>query len=52
MRERRVSEIYRQPFDRLNYYHVKAVDGVGHKSADSNEAGEFDKNLINEPPSR
>ena len=53
MREIRVSEIYRQLCECLNYYyHVKAVDGVGHKPADSNEVGEFDKNLINEPPSR
>jgi subtilisin family serine protease len=34
------------------YYHVKAVDGAGHKSGDSNAAGEFDTHLINELPSR
>jgi predicted phage tail protein len=34
----------------FNYcYHVKAVDGVGHKSSDSNEAAEFDRYLITLP---
>jgi len=34
----------------FNYcYHVKAVDGMGNKSFDSNEAGEFDRYLITLP---
>jgi subtilisin family serine protease len=31
------------------YYHVKAADAAGHKSSDSNEAGEFDRHLISLP---
>jgi hypothetical protein len=33
-----------------HYYIVKAVDGAGRKSEDSNTVGEFDRNLITTPP--
>jgi hypothetical protein len=37
----------------MNYYYtVKAVDGGGQKSSESNKVGEFDGDLVNAPPAR